>query len=283
MLWVQNSHAAPIPAGGGAARPHGRGAAGGAGPRRCRASPRVALDVAELLPGAALAGADRTARRAGMWCGRATRWCATGRTRIAHVNVERADLAPDPNIPSLPAPLGRGYLLPLPVLPRTRFRTLIQPTPMATTQDTLPLRLDVFDPQGARVAAHFLGCLPRDHAVAVDLDDLLPAGALDDGGHAELVYDFRDGGSADGWLHALVRAEDRAQRPRRRKQLRRAYLQPADDLSRRAAILRRPAAGPVHAAVPASWARPGGAVSPLLIYPASGDVARRVGHRAAAA
>ena len=30
-----------------------------------------------------------------------------------------------------------------------------------------------------------------------------------DGGHAELVYDFRDGGSADGWLHCLARYEDR--------------------------------------------------------------------------
>ena len=29
-------------------------------------------------------------------------------------------------------------------------------------------------------------------------------------GHAELVYDFRDGGEADGWLHALFRYEDRA-------------------------------------------------------------------------
>src|ERR1700748_775278 len=28
-------------------------------------------------------------------------------------------------------------------------------------------------------------------------------------GHAELVYDFRDGGDADGWLHALFRYEDR--------------------------------------------------------------------------
>jgi hypothetical protein len=28
-------------------------------------------------------------------------------------------------------------------------------------------------------------------------------------GHAELVYDFRNGGEADGWLHALFRYEDR--------------------------------------------------------------------------
>ena len=46
----------------------------------------------------------------------------------------------------------------------------------------------------------------------------------------ELVYDFRDGGEADGWMHALVRYEDRAVRPRRRDELRRAHLQHGDDL-----------------------------------------------------
>ena len=47
------------------------------------------------------------------------------RVRIAHVNVERDDLRPDPGIPSLPAELGRGYLLPFPILPRDRFRTIV--------------------------------------------------------------------------------------------------------------------------------------------------------------
>jgi hypothetical protein len=207
ILWVQNSHAAPIPAGAlqldrmGAERPV-------AFPRAVPGFATVALDVADLLPG--LAWPAQIELRAGRHVVRPRYEVVRGgRTRIAHVNVERADLLPDPNLPSLPAPLGRGYLLPLPVLPRGRFRTLIQPTPMATTQDTLPLRLDVFDPQGVQVAAHFLGCLRRDHAVAVDLDELLPAGALAEGGHADLVYDFRQGGSADGWLHALVRAEHR--------------------------------------------------------------------------
>jgi hypothetical protein len=73
---------------------------------------------------------------------------------------------------------------------------------MATTQRDLPIRLDVFDPNGRRVAERFLGCLPRDHDVAIEVDDVLA-------GHAELVYDFREGGTADGWLHALFRYEDR--------------------------------------------------------------------------
>ncbi len=207
VLWVQNSHAAPIPAGAvqldrmGAEQPV-------AFSQAVPGFATVALDVAELLPGVVWPAQIEV--RAGRHVVRPRyEVVREGRTRIAHVNVERADLVPDPNIPALPAPLGRGYLLPLPVLPRARFRTLIQPTPMATTQDTLPLRLDVFDPQGGRVAQHFLGCLQRDHDLAVDLDDLLPADALNDGGHADLVYDFRAGGSADGWLHALVRAEHR--------------------------------------------------------------------------
>ena len=208
VLWVQNSHAVPIPAGAimldrmGAERP-------AALPHAVAPFATVALDVSDLLPDV------RWPAQIELRCGRhlvRPRYevLRDGRTRIAHPNVERADLRPDPAIPTLPAPLGRGYLLPLPVLPRAMFRTLIQPTPMAERQATLPVRLDVFAADGAQVAAHFLGCLTRDHAVAVDLDDILPASALAEGGHADLVYDFRDGGEADGWLHALVRAEHRA-------------------------------------------------------------------------
>jgi hypothetical protein len=76
---------------------------------------------------------------------------------------------------------------------------------MAEAQADLPVRLDVFDPEGVKVAERFWGRLPRSHDVVVDMADLPGAGR----GHAELVYDFRDGGGADGWLHALVRFEDR--------------------------------------------------------------------------
>jgi hypothetical protein len=133
--------------------------------------------------------------------------------RIAHVNVERADLQPDPGIPELPPQLGRGYLLPFPVLPRDRFRTIVQPNPMAETQRSLPLRLDVFDQEGHKVGERFLGRLPRNHDLAFDLDQIpweIPGETSGEGqGHAELVYDFRDGGEADGWMHTLVRYEDR--------------------------------------------------------------------------
>ncbi len=206
-LWVQNSHAAEIPAGTialdrmGAERPV-------ALPHAIAPFATLALDVSTLLPG--LGWPAQIELRSGRHLVRPRYEVARdGRTRIAHANVERADLRPDPAIPALPPQLGRGYLLPVPVLPRSQFRTVIQPTPMAERQSTLPVRLDIFAPDGGKVAEHFLGCLPRDHAVAVDLDAILPRDALPDGGHADLVYDFRDGGEADGWLHTLVRAEHR--------------------------------------------------------------------------
>jgi hypothetical protein len=161
----------------------------------------VALDVGAMLPDATWP--DQIEIRAGRHIVR-PRYEVTrvGRTRIAHVNVERDNLQPDPGISHLSPLLGRGYLLPFPILDRAQFRSIVQPTPMATTQKNLPLRLDVFDTAGRRVAQRFLGCLPRDHAVALEVDDVAA-------GHAELVYDFRDGGEADGWLHALFRYEDR--------------------------------------------------------------------------
>ena len=202
VLWLQNSHAVPIPAGAvaldrmGAEQPV-------ALPQEVGPFATVAVDVARLLPD--LRWPAQIELRAGRHVVRPRYEVTRGkRVRIAHVNVERGDLRPDPAIPGLAAQLGRGYLLPFPVLPRDRFRSIVQPTPMAESQTSLPVRLDVFDEAGRKVAERFLGCLQRDHAVAVDFDAFDVAA-----GHAELVYDFRDGGEADGWLHALFRYEHR--------------------------------------------------------------------------
>ena len=204
VLWLQNSHAVPIPAGAvsldrmGAERPVPLDRA--VGPFAT-----VAVDVAEVLPG--LAWPAQIELRAGRHVVR-PRYEVTraGRTRIAHVNVERADLRPDPAIPALPPALGRGFLLPFPVLDPLLFRTFVQPTPMAVSQADLPVQLDLFDTDGRMVAQRFLGRLARDHALALDLDTIPELCA----GHGELVYDFRAGGAADGWLHALFRWEKRA-------------------------------------------------------------------------
>jgi hypothetical protein len=199
-LWLQNSHATPIPAGAvsldrmGAERPV-------ALTQDVAPFATVAVDVAQVLP--ELRWPAQIELRAGRHMVRPRYEVTRGeRVRIAHVNVERGDLKPDPLITRLPAPLGRGYLLPFPVLPRERFRSIVQPTPMAVSQTTLPVRLEVFDEAGIKRAERFLGCLARDHDVALDVDEVAA-------GHAELVYDFRDGGEADGWLHALFRYEDR--------------------------------------------------------------------------
>jgi hypothetical protein len=202
VLWLQNSHAVPIPPGTialdrmGAEEPVSL-------PQQIGPFATVALDVADFLPG--LHWPAQVEIRAGRHVVR-PRYEVTrnDRVRIAHVNVERDNLRSDAGIPTLPAEMGRGYILPFPILPRTRFRTWFQPTPMSTAQTNLPIRLDVFDVDGTKRAETFLGCLKRDHALAMDLD-----GFDVEQGHAELVYDFRDGGEADGWLHALFRYEDR--------------------------------------------------------------------------
>jgi len=205
ILWVQNSHAAPIPAGAisldrmGAERPVPL-------PEAIAPFATRALDVAELLPD--LRWPAQIELRSGRHVVRPRYEVErAGRTRIAHINVERADLKPDPDIKSLSPLLGRGFLLPFPILPRREFTSVGLPTPMAHTQDNLPLRLDLFAPDGTPVAQNFLGRLPRDHACAIDIDDVLGEDALPDGGHGELVYDFANGGEADGWLHGLFRYE----------------------------------------------------------------------------
>ena len=202
VLWLQNSHAAPIPAG---AVTLDRMGAGSPVPLQQEVPPyaSLALDVSILLPG--LHWPAQIELRAGRHVVR-PRYEVTreGRSRIAHLNVERADLRPDPGIPTLSNLLGRGYLLPFPILDPARFRTLVLPTPMAERQANLPIRLDVFDTAGRQVAERFLGNLPRDHALALDLAELTEVE-----GHADLVYDFRNGGEADGWLHALFRYEHR--------------------------------------------------------------------------
>jgi hypothetical protein len=202
LLWVQNSHAAPIPAEAIRLNRMGQDHTVALG-QDVPAFASIAVDVATLLPD--LHWPAQIELRTGRHVVRPRYEIRrAGRTRIAHVNVERADLRPDPGIKTLSNLLGRGYLLPFPVLPPDRFRTILQPNPMAETQASLPIRLDVFAQDGTLSAQRFLGCLPRHHDCGIDLDDIAT-----EIGHAELVYDFRDGGDADGWLHGLFRYEDR--------------------------------------------------------------------------
>jgi hypothetical protein len=122
--------------------------------------------------------------------------------------VERTDLTPDPKIADLGPALGKGFILPLPILPKADFHTTILPTPMSTAQNELPLKLVVYDPVGNKIATKPLGRLPRANQDVIDMDTLTDD--LDDYGHAELMYDFTDGGDTDGWLHAIARFSQRA-------------------------------------------------------------------------
>jgi hypothetical protein len=206
ILWVQNSHPTPIPAGAIGLNPMGEEAVvpipEPIGPFASRA-----VDVDQLLP--KLRWPRQIEIRAGKHVVRPRYEIVTeGHRRIAHVNVERTDLRPDPQLPRLGELLGKGYLLPAPILPRDRWESLLLPTPMALLQTELPVVALVYDPEGNEIARRPLGNLPRAHATALPLDEV--AAGLGGGyGHLELVYDFAAGEVADGWLHALFRYRDR--------------------------------------------------------------------------
>lgn len=136
-----------------------------------------------------------------------------GQRRIAHANVERTDLKPNTDIAALEKHMGKGYIMPLPVLPREKFSTVMLPTPMAREEHEMPIRAELVDATGVTVATKFLGRIPRRESVEVDIEAWiaeetirLPSGY----GHVEFLYDFREGGDGNGWLHALGRFEQKA-------------------------------------------------------------------------
>lgn len=131
--------------------------------------------------------------------------------RMAHVNVERSDLKPDPGIADLGNLMGKGYILPAPILPLENWHSTALPTPMATCQNDLPIAALLIDASGQEVARHDFGKLPRNHETALDIGAMLNGqGSLpSQSGHMELIYDFADGGDADGWLHSVFRYENR--------------------------------------------------------------------------
>jgi hypothetical protein len=211
VLWVQNSHPCPIPAGG-----VGLNRMGDEDvvwlDREVPAFGSYPLDVAALMPD--VRWPDQIEVQAGKYFVRPRYEVtgAAGRRRIAHVNVERTDLAPDPRIAELSNLVGKGYVLPAPVLPPDRVHSALLPTPMSTAQTTLPLALKIYDAGGREMHTERLGRLARSDSAWVPLDETLKAnGGLPSGyGHVELHYDFADGGDADGWLHAIFRYEDRS-------------------------------------------------------------------------
>lgn len=201
-VWIQNSHGTAIPQGAITFNPMGQ-EDHRAVPQKVGPYETVAVDIGALFPESAWP--TQFEMRAGQHVVRPRYEIVQhGRTRIAHLNVERADIAPDPAIRHMDPSLGRGIILPFPVLDPQQFETYVQPNPMSEKVLSLPVRIDMFNEQGEAVGSYFLGNLPRQHRTAVALHELMSCP-----GHADLVYDFRDGGDADGWLHSLIRYRDR--------------------------------------------------------------------------
>jgi hypothetical protein len=210
-LWLQNAHATQAPAGAMAINLMGRDDIRPID-KPVPAFGTIAVDPAELFPDACWP--DQFELRAGKHVVRPRYEILAGnrRSRIAHVNVERTDLKGDPAIAEATAHLGKGYILPTPILPVARYRTHALPTPMATGQRQLPIAAVLHDAEGTEIVRHRFGILERSDSVSVEATALLNGASLPSGyGHMELVYDFAEGGAdaTDGWLHGLFRYEDR--------------------------------------------------------------------------
>jgi hypothetical protein len=209
VLWVQNSHPAPIPAKSIGLNLMGSDAIQWLN-KEIPAFGTHRLTVAELLPAA------RWPQQIEIQAGkhfvrpRYEIFSKNGHIRIAHPNVERNDLKPDTKLPTLGALFGKGHILPAPILPLDRYMNWVLPTPMSTGLKTLPVKALIYNTRGEQIAEHKFGNLKRSDSTALNINDLLKDKPLDTGyGHVELVYDFEAGQETDGWLHALFRFEDK--------------------------------------------------------------------------
>jgi len=216
LLWIQNSHPCPIPAGAVGLNFMGDDKRAWLD-REIPPFGTYALDTADLLPDAQWPAQIEI--HAGKHFVRPRYEIESRlndqveRRRTAHANVERIDLEPDPRIAEIGNLMGKGFILPAPILPRDDFRSIALPTPMSTTQDTLPLRALFYDAAGQEVGQHEFGELARSDSAALDIDDALNGADVlrGDAGHMELIYDFGVATrGVDGWLHGLFRYEARA-------------------------------------------------------------------------
>ncbi len=140
-----------------------------------------------------------------------TRTQTNGNTvTFAHMNVERVDLRPDPVLTQSAAMLGKGYLLPAPILPVKSWRNLALLTPAARTQSNLPVAVKIYSADGKLVLEKPLGVLSRSAIPEIDVNRILvDAGVTGEfEGHLELMYDHSHGLDVDGWLHGLFRYEN---------------------------------------------------------------------------
>ncbi len=238
------------------ARPHGRRAAGHAGRARSAPSPAAALDVAELLPGLALAGADRVARRPPCRAA-ALRGDARAAARASRMSMSSAPISRPTRTsrrsanaarPRLSAAVAGAAARPLSHASCSR-RRWPRRRPTCRCGSTCSIR------DGRKVAEHFLGCLPRDHDLALDLDDLLPAGRCSP--RAGMPSWSMISATAAAPMAGCTRSCATRTAPSghvAETSFGAHIFNTLDDLSRRAAILFRPAARPLDRACSSSSA-----------------------------
>ncbi len=205
-LWVQNCYPTPIPAEATQIRPMGAANFTGVGPE-IPPYGTFAIDLARHFPDVAWPGQFEIRADKYFCRPRYEIDLADGHRSAAHANVERGDLKAAPDLAEATRLLGKGFILPGPLLPVADWSGIVLPTPMATWQGEAALRLRAYDSDGALVAEHALGKHVRSDQPMVELDRILPppkelAGGY---GHLELGYDFDTGTEGDGWLHAIFR------------------------------------------------------------------------------
>ena len=189
-LWIQNCYSTPIPSNAAGLRLIGSGDFKPIADEVPPYGSTIAIDPARIFPDARWPAqfeirADKYFCRPRYEIG-----LADGQISIAHVNVERTDLKPAPDLAEATRILRQGlYFSPAPLLRRSPTgKAWLLPTPMATGQDALTLLLRVYDADGGLVAERSLGRRVRNEQTATDLDDILkdtPAPAAGYG-HLEL-------------------------------------------------------------------------------------------------
>ena len=209
ILWVQNSHPCPIPAGAVKINLMGREETAVAITQEVAPFATLPVSIKQLMPGVhwpaqleILAGKHFVRPRYEV--------IRAQIRRIAHANVERTNLTNDKKLKDLAPLFGKGFILPAPILPWDKWQSEVLPTPMARTQQTLPVALLVYGADGQEMGEYRFGCLKRSDSVALIVNDVIknvPDEAGKGYGHMELVYDFESGHEVDGWLHALFRYE----------------------------------------------------------------------------
>ncbi len=204
VLWLQNSHPLPIPANGVSLNLMGDSKAVFLN-QDIPPFGTYALDVETYFPTARWP--QQIELQAGHYFVRPRYEVINekGYRCIAHVNVERSDLKPDPKLKDIKDLLGKGFILPAPLFPTNDYITSVLPTPMSRELRSMPLRALIYDREGQLKETYSFGNLPRHHQSALIINDLVQLGQ--EYGHVELVYDFDKGSEADGWLHGLFRYE----------------------------------------------------------------------------